>query len=165
MDTNLWGPGAWVFLHSVTFNYPEYPTKKDKDQYRAFFHSLKGILPCPTCQEHYREGIEETMPIDDNLKDRDSLTRWLVEFHNSVNKRLGKPQMPYHAVQAKYENMRGKHCQIVIPPSPSSQCKDDDKSNQRGDKSWLLWIICILLIMLILLCAVNFYCKKRSRMK
>jgi hypothetical protein len=165
MDTNLWGPGAWVFLHSVTFNYPTHPTKRDMKQTKEFFHSLKGILPCPTCQEHYREGIEETMPMDSHLKNRDTLTRWLVKFHNSVNKRLGKPQMPYNSVRAKYEAMRGKHCQIVLPPSPGAQCDDREDTYHKNEKSWLLWIICILLIMLILLCAANFYCKQRNRRK
>ena len=26
MEPNIWGPGAWTFLHSITFQYPENPT-------------------------------------------------------------------------------------------------------------------------------------------
>ena len=26
MEPNIWGPGAWTFLHSITFQYPENPS-------------------------------------------------------------------------------------------------------------------------------------------
>ena len=31
MHPELWGPGAWKFLHSITFNYPKEPTSRDKN--------------------------------------------------------------------------------------------------------------------------------------
>ena len=31
MLTSVWGPSLWHFLHTVSFNYPVNPTKKDKD--------------------------------------------------------------------------------------------------------------------------------------
>ena len=29
-NTNTWGPSAWIFLHTITFNYPINPTENDK---------------------------------------------------------------------------------------------------------------------------------------
>jgi len=40
MITSIWGPGMWHFLHTMSFNYPVKPTKKDKDQYESFIQSL-----------------------------------------------------------------------------------------------------------------------------
>ena len=37
MNVNKWGPGGWVFLHTITFNYPLKPTLADKENYRNFF--------------------------------------------------------------------------------------------------------------------------------
>ena len=37
MDPKVWGPNAWIFLHSITMNYPKNPTNEDKEKYRTFF--------------------------------------------------------------------------------------------------------------------------------
>ena len=37
MHPELWGPGAWKFLHSITFNYPKEPTSRDKEYHAKFF--------------------------------------------------------------------------------------------------------------------------------
>ena len=30
MNKNIWGPSGWLFMHSISFQYPEYPTEEDK---------------------------------------------------------------------------------------------------------------------------------------
>lgn len=139
MDTYFWGPSLWTAMHAITFDYPEQPTEDDKKNYRQFFHSLKTVLPCDTCRQHYSKGIETTLPIDKALQNRDSLTRWLVNFHNIVNERLGKPIVPYDNVKEKYEAMRGK-CQI-----PTYNLKSRKKTDN------LLYLIILLLMVMILL--------------
>ena len=44
MNPNIWGPGAWTFLHSVTLNYPDTPSQQDKNEYADFFKSLAIFL-------------------------------------------------------------------------------------------------------------------------
>ena len=39
MLTSVWGPSLWHFLHTVSFNYPVKPTKKDKEKYKEFVES------------------------------------------------------------------------------------------------------------------------------
>ena len=31
MDPKIWGPPGWLFLHTLTFNYPNNPTKEEKE--------------------------------------------------------------------------------------------------------------------------------------
>ena len=31
MLTTVWGPSLWHYLHTMSFNYPNQPTKKDKE--------------------------------------------------------------------------------------------------------------------------------------
>ena len=31
MLTTVWGPGLWHYLHTMSFNYPNEPTKKEKN--------------------------------------------------------------------------------------------------------------------------------------
>ena len=46
MLTSVWGPGMWHYLHTMSFNYPNNPTIKDKHHYRDFVLQLKYVLPC-----------------------------------------------------------------------------------------------------------------------
>ena len=41
MKPEVWGPHAWIFLHSITFNYPDNPTDDEKKHYKNFFENLK----------------------------------------------------------------------------------------------------------------------------
>ena len=36
MDANIWGSHAWLFLHTVTLNYPENPNEFDKNTIKIF---------------------------------------------------------------------------------------------------------------------------------
>ena len=40
-NPEVWGPGAWLFLHTISLNYPTNPTYEDKENYKTFFTSLK----------------------------------------------------------------------------------------------------------------------------
>ena len=170
MDAAFWGPHAWEFLHSVTFDYPEEPTDKDKKEYAEFFHSIKNVLPCVWCRKHYKEGIEEIMPIEPHLVSRDELTRWLVDFHNSVNKRLNKPLMPYKAVYEKYESLRASRCKVEVidnspatcPPPSNAQCEVTVKNNTRKT-NFLLFLILLVLFLAILFGLYGFKCMKTGK--
>ena len=99
MDVTEWGPCAWKFLHAVSFASPKSPSPVEQQMYRTFFNDIANILPCALCKKHYQEFLHEH-PVE--TQSRESLTRWLVEAHNSVNVRTGKPIMPYEAVCMKY---------------------------------------------------------------
>ena len=36
MEAKIWGPHAWIFLHSITMAYPENPTDNDKKYMKIF---------------------------------------------------------------------------------------------------------------------------------
>jgi len=101
MKNSQWGPSAWLFLHSVTFQYPENPTDQDKNNYKIFFESLQNILPCPQCREHYQKNIQEN-PM--NLESRDELIQWLVNLHNAVNGGNSKKEYSYDEVKDLYQS-------------------------------------------------------------
>jgi hypothetical protein len=88
MDPNIWGPGAWLFLHSITLNYPHNPSKIDKEEITNFFNIVGNILPCFYCRDNYKRHIIEFPIKTESKKD---LVYWLIDIHNDVNKELGKP--------------------------------------------------------------------------
>ena len=92
MSPNVWGPKAWDFLHTLTFAYPHKPSKKEQESMLNFFNSLPDILPCKMCANHCRENLSDIPP---QVESKESLTKWLVEFHNEVNIQNGKPKYEY----------------------------------------------------------------------
>ena len=102
MEPNIWGSHAWLFLHTITLNYPDKPTKYDKDNYKDFFESLSHVIPCEVCKSHYKQNIKK-YPIQ--LDSKESLTRWLHMIHNIVNVKTGKDEYPYGDFIEKYSNL------------------------------------------------------------
>ena len=102
MEPKIWGEHAWIFLHTITLNYPEEPTFSDKYNYKILFESLKDTLPCPTCREHYKENIT-LYPID--LSSREALVKWLIKIHNLVNEKNGKRKLSYEEVIDYYKSL------------------------------------------------------------
>lgn len=120
MITKIWGPPAWIFLHSVTMGYPVKFDPNDLDHVNRrnsmidFFNSLANVLPCKYCRESYDEYIKES-PIESNLSTRVELARWLYDIHNKVNYKLGIPlcDIPeFIEVYDRYEQYRAK-CTIT----------------------------------------------------
>ena len=91
---DLWGPHGWKFLHYLSFGYPMDPTTEQKNQYKTFFLSLQHVLPCSICSKHYSENLME-YSLDDALRNRDVLVRWVIDIHNSVNEAQGKKIYEY----------------------------------------------------------------------
>lgn len=102
MEPKIWGPSAWIFLHSVTLNYPDNQSSQHKENYKKFFESLGDVLPCPTCKKHYKENIIKN-PI--RLDSKDDLTKWLIDIHNKVNETNGKELFSYESFNEKYEKL------------------------------------------------------------
>ena len=107
LSTNEWGPNAWNFLHANTFSYPDNPTEEDKKNALKFFESLPHLLPCKICGKHCEENYK-IHPI--NVSSRDKFTKWLSDFHNTVNEMLGKPKYSYQTLLQKYSKHKGNFC-------------------------------------------------------
>ncbi len=107
MDSKIWGPPLWFFLHSATLGYPEKPTSEDKYGMRILFDSLKITMPC-TCKYNFRKELEILPLTDEILDSKEKLVKWLIDVHNLTNKNLGKPQKSYREVLQFYYDAYNK---------------------------------------------------------
>lgn len=80
-------------MHTVARWYPDYPDASDMRSAREFYTSLRSLLPCPQCAEHYATLLEQ-YPISAALHNRAELMRWTWTIHDAVNQRLGKQSPP-----------------------------------------------------------------------
>ena len=90
MQTRVWGPAGWLFLHSIAQNYPWKPTEEQKVNYFNFFKLTGNVLPCRYCRESYQQFITEpgTTLTMNSMDSRKSLVTWLYKIHNKINKKL-----------------------------------------------------------------------------
>ena len=111
IQTRVWGPAGWIFLHSIAQNYPWDPTDEQKLNYYTFFKTTGNVLPCRYCRESYQKFIEEpgTKLSMDTMKNRKTLFIWLYRVHNKINKKLEIKGVPTaKEVWNKYESFRSK---------------------------------------------------------
>lgn len=104
MDPEIWGPPTWIFLHTVTLNYPNNPTIYDKKYYKHFFINLHNILPCEWCSKNYKQHLQK-YPIDNYLHTKKNLVQWLINIHNEVNKIFNKKTIDYFEFINIYKNI------------------------------------------------------------
>ena len=108
--TSVWGPAAWMVLHTVSFNYPVNPTIEDRKKYRDYILSFGKVLPCGKCRENFKYTLERMPVTDEVLASRECFSRYIYKLHNDVNARLQKKAKnpSYCEVRDLYEKFRSR---------------------------------------------------------
>lgn len=95
MNPDVWGPSAWLFLHSITLSYPKCPSDEDKNNMKNFFSNLGNVLPCENCRVNYASHLNKYPLTIKVLQSKQNLVKWLIDIHNSVNSMKNKPILTY----------------------------------------------------------------------
>lgn len=94
-----WQQITWNIFHTISLNYND----QYRDEYINFFNSMKIIIPCKICRNHYIENINKTnMSIDYNI-DKDRIFNWTVDLHNTVNKMHNKKLWAHDDARKYYQ--------------------------------------------------------------
>jgi hypothetical protein len=95
-----WQRITWIFFHTVTLNYND----NYKNEYVNFFDTLKVIIPCSICRNHYNGNLnKDHLRIENNING-DRIFKWTVDLHNEVNKMHHKKIWTYEEAEAYYRN-------------------------------------------------------------
>ncbi len=109
MMTSVWGPSMWHCLHTISFNYPIKPSKKTKEQYYNYMKALNHVLPCRHCRDNYQKNLKSVKFSKRVFKNRNTFSRFMYNFHEEVNKMLGKQSnLTYEDVRTRYEHFRSR---------------------------------------------------------
>lgn len=87
-DKATWGNAYWVTLHNVAANYPDKPTRTQQTKIKELITGLIENIPCDECKVHAKKYIKIHKI---KAKNKQELSKYLCNFHNNVNERLGKP--------------------------------------------------------------------------
>jgi len=107
-----WGPKTWDFLHTIALAYPAVASESTKDAMFSMLQALGVLIPCEKCRVHYKEWLTITVstPKAVALRGRDSVFGALVDLHNSVNARIGKPHVSMEAAYKVHGRVSGSVC-------------------------------------------------------
>ena len=136
VGVNFWGPQGWRFMHTVSFYYPETPSREDQYAYCAFFRTVGEVLPCPYCRKHYKAYVSANPP-EKKMANWQQLSRWLVDLHNVVNARHGKPHFSYDRALKLYRPhkesaTKGEGGKPNPKPDGKSGCGKPDGCGKSG---------------------------------
>lgn len=97
-DRTLWGPLVWNLFHTLA----EISDRKDIYLlWNNVLHVTANVLPCDLCRQHMKDYIIHHTFIPKNWiqqtgqQNSVQIQEWLHSFHNSVNRRLQKPQLTF----------------------------------------------------------------------
>jgi hypothetical protein len=114
MLTMSWGPALWHYIHMMSFNYPIHPTKSDKKHYKNFILNLQNVLPCKYCRINLKKNLMELPLIDEDMKNRETFSKYIYNLHEHINKMLGKKSgLSYEDIRERYEHFRAR-CTLDI---------------------------------------------------
>jgi hypothetical protein len=109
MLTTVWGPSAWHFLHTMSFNYPVCPSESDKIHYKEFILNLRNILPCGKCRRNLKKNFKKHPLEMKDMESRETFSRYVYDLHEVINEMLGKKSnLSYDDVKERYEHFRSR---------------------------------------------------------
>jgi len=109
MLTSVWGPSAWHFLHTMSFNYPIHPTCYDKRNYRNHILNLQNVLPCGKCRINLKKNFAKLPLLLKDMRNRTTFSKYIYKLHELINKMLGKTSgLSYDDVRERYEHFRSR---------------------------------------------------------
>jgi len=106
LDSKIWGPHYWVFLHTIALTYPLYPSTVTKKKYYQFIHNIPLFIPVKTMAANFKKILDE-YPVTPYLDSRASFVKWMHFIHNKINTQLEKPNVPLnHFYNTFYKNTK-----------------------------------------------------------
>ncbi len=95
-DPEVFGPALWFTLHNGAIRYPEEASPIVAEKMKGFILGLPYMVPCENCQSHAISYVEKHYDeLSEVCKGQKNLFKFFFDFHNYVNKRLGKPEMSF----------------------------------------------------------------------
>lgn len=90
-NTSNWGPQVWTFFHVLAAQIKSEEFQSISQPLINIIIQICSLLPCPDCS-HDASHILSTMSFGKKIQTKEQFIQSLYTFHNTVNKKLKKPQ-------------------------------------------------------------------------
>jgi hypothetical protein len=129
-DPEKWGPHTWATIHSFALRSD---TLETIDSFLLFLTTLGTLIPCSVCRNDFADYLRSNRPISG------SAFKWTIDFHNHVNRKIGKPIVNYEQALKLWTS---NSCQYT--------CTKKTKS-KKFDKKFAPYLALLLILVLIVL--------------
>lgn len=115
----VWGPRRWYRLHLLAIGLCPQPSPEQKrDALRRLWEEVRD-LPCQECKGHAARYLLAHPP---TLESGNAAERWVFDFHNAVNARVGNPLLSWEDYKSLYAQERaladcGVGCRRALRPA------------------------------------------------
>lgn len=123
-----WGKVIWDSMHIIAAGYPDDPTEAEKRSFKMYYENLADVLPCPTCQKHYHEILNQFPLKDSHMVSKESLSRWVISIRNKVSDAIGNTKMYTYAEISRMINF---HINTPKMLTITSQTKPNPQPNSQ----------------------------------
>ena len=83
-----WGMCMWAFIHTICI----VDSIDDIESIRTCLLNIVNVIPCKDCKSDYENELNFIRELDLS-NDINALFIWSINFHNKINKKLGKEQV------------------------------------------------------------------------
>lgn len=101
LDSKIWGPHYWFFLHTIAMTYPVRPNGVTKKKYYEFIQNMPLFIPVESMSGDFSRLLDQ-YPVEPYLDNRESFIRWTHFIHNKINEKLEKPKISLNDFYVKY---------------------------------------------------------------
>ena len=100
-----YGPGLWHSIHMLAYVSRTYP---ERLRFMNMVNHIISGIDCVYCWNHVESNLRQLPPWSEQYwgpGDELGMFRWSVDFHNVVNRMLGKPEFSYQQALEKYDRL------------------------------------------------------------
>lgn len=101
LDSTVWGPHFWFFLHTLAISYPHHPNSVTKKKYYELIQNLPLFIPIESFGNYFLKLLDE-YPVTAYLDNRESFVKWMHFIHNKINEKLEKPKITLNEFYFRY---------------------------------------------------------------
>lgn len=99
-----WGPTLWAYLHTISVvDFEGFAQERMAENAMKAVKGALKTIPCSHCAEHFATHVVAVLEADrEKWLPPMALFRFMVEYHNTVNRKVEKPEITYEAALARW---------------------------------------------------------------
>ena len=123
---SVWGPCVWILFHTISHKVVAEEFNNLKTDIIQYIQRICANLPCPECTQHAMDYMKQNSRRINAITTKEHLQEFLVDFHNAVNVRKGKPTFTYQ--QAQIPSSKNKSSVSIFFPNLRGTIKRQSKN-------------------------------------
>ena len=106
VSKSVWGPSVWFMFHTLAYKAVPDKFAEIKIELIQYIQRICANLPCPECTQHATQYMNQNVRKISAIQTKEQLQYFLIDFHNTVNARKGKPVFTYEQAEEKYKHAK-----------------------------------------------------------